>query len=358
MQNYVSLIVFFSIIKIMSVAFITGITGQDGSFLSEFLLEKGYIVYGLLRRNSIDNKERIRHLLNNPNLKLRYGDITDLSSLINILNEIKDNNNLNKLEIYNLCAQSDVKLSFEMPIYTAEVDALGTLYLLEAVRQTNLEKIAKIYQASTSELFGLVQEIPQTEKTPFYPRSPYGVAKLYAYWISKNYREAYKMFISNGILFNHESERRGPNFVTRKITIGLSKILKGEIENIELGNLDSKRDWGYTGDFIKGMWLILQQNEPDDFVLSTGETHSVREFIEEAFKLKGIEIEWQGTGLEEVGINKNNGKVVIRVSAKYFRPSEVDLLLGNSSYALNKLGWKPEITFKKLVEIMVNYDCN
>jgi len=343
----------------MKIAFVTGITGQDGSYLTELLLEKNYKVHGLIRRSSLINTERIDHLLTNPNLKLHYGDMTDSSCLFMCLNLIKTlYPNMEVLEVYNLAAQSHVKVSFEMPEYTADTDAFGTLKLLEAIRNNNLEKITRYYQASTSELYGLVQEIPQNEKTPFYPRSPYGVAKLYGFWIVKNYREAYNMHCSNGILFNHESERRGHNFVTRKVTIGLGKILKGEEDKLIMGNIDSLRDWGHAKDYVEGMWLILQNDVPDDYVLATGEMHSVREFIEKAFSNKGFDIKWKGTGIEEIGYDEKTGRELIFIDAKYFRPAEVELLLGDSTKAKNILKWKPKIKFDELVKLMVDADCN
>jgi len=342
----------------MSVALITGITGQDGSYLAELLLGKNYQVHGLLRRSSSINTGRIDHIFKNPRLKLHYGDLTDSSCLVAILSNIKNSNpTLERLEIYNLAAQSHVKVSFEMPEYTADTDAFGTLKLLEAIRINQLEKVARFYQASTSELYGLVQEIPQKETTPFYPRSPYGVAKLYSYWIVRNYREAYGIFASNGILFNHESERRGHNFVTRKITIGLDKILRGETDRLTMGNLDSLRDWGHAQDYVEGMWRVLQYDVADDFVLATGEMHSVREFIEKAFLLKGISIAWKGQGVEEVGYDKDTLKEYVFIDAKYFRPAEVDLLIGDSTKARTKLGWEPKIGFQELVERMVSADC-
>ena len=337
-------------------AFITGITGQDGSYLAELLLGKEYIVYGLLRRSSSINTFRIDHIFNK--LKLRYGDMTDSTCLISILANIKtEQPDMNRLEIYNLAAQSHVKVSFEMPEYTADTDAFGTLKILEAIRINKLEKIARFYQASTSELYGLVQEVPQKETTPFYPRSPYGVAKLYAFWIVKNYRESYGLFASNGILFNHESERRGHNFVTRKITIGLGKILKGETDRLVMGNIDSQRDWGHAKDYVEGMWRILQHDNADDFVLSTGEMHSVREFIEKAFALKGINLVWKGEGVNEIGYDINTNKEYVFIDAKYFRPAEVELLMGDSTKARTVLGWIPEIKFEDLVKKMVENDC-
>jgi len=359
-KRYKPNITIYSNINMVKVAFITGISGQDGSYLAEFLLEKGYIVHGLVRRSSSINTQRIESIFGHPNLKLHYGDLTDGSCLFNCLNSIKLKYiDMTVLEVYNLAAQSHVKVSFEMPEYTADTDAFGTLKLLEAIRSTNLHHITRFYHASTSELYGLVQEVPQSETTPFYPRSPYGVAKLYAYWIVKNYRESYHMFNCNGILFNHESERRGHNFVTRKITMGLHKILKDTTgkEVLTMGNIDSQRDWGHARDYIEGMWLILQQDTPDDFVLATGEMHSVREFIEKAFAMKDLDIEWKGEGLEEVGIDKKTGRVLVKIDPKYFRPAEVEQLLGNSTKARKLLGWKPKITFDELVQVMVLHDC-
>ena len=342
----------------MKVAFITGITGQDGSYLAELLLEKDYMVHGLIRRCSSINTHRIEHIFHNQNLFLHYGDLTDSSCLSSILSNIKQKyENMEVLEIYNLGAQSHVKVSFEMPEYTADADAFGTLKLLEAIRSNKLCDKARFYQASTSELYGLVQEIPQKETTPFYPRSPYGVAKLYSYWIAKNYRESYNMFACNGILFNHESERRGHNFVTRKITRGLGKILSGETDKLIMGNIDSERDWGHAKDYVYGMWLMLQQDKPDDFLLATGEKHSVREFIEKAFALKNIHIVWKGSGINEIGYDKNTNKEYIFINEKYYRPAEVDLLIGDPTKANKLLGWNPKITFDKLVEKMVHHDC-
>ena len=341
----------------MKIAIITGITGQDGSYLLELLLEKNYTVYGIIRRSSSINTERIEHLYSHENLLLRYGDVTDIANVSMILSEIRNlYRNMERLEIYNLAAQSHVKVSFELPIYTAEVDAIGTLNLLEAVRSSGLVEKTRIYQASTSELYGKVQEVPQTESTPFYPRSPYGVAKIYAYWILKNYRESYNMFCCNGILFNHESPRRGPTFVTRKITRGLQMILTGERDRLIMGNLDAKRDWGHAKDYVEGMWLMLQQDEPIDYVLSTNEHHSVREFIEKAFVYRGITIEWKGTGLDEVGCDATTGAILVSVSEKYFRPAEVEELLGDSTKARNELGWKPKYSFDALVKEMVDHD--
>ena len=326
------------------VALITGITGQDGSYLAELLLEKGYEVHGIVRRASLINTHRIDHIY--PQLKLHYGDLTDATNLISVIKKVEPD------EIYNLGAQSHVKVSFETPDYTAQVDGLGTLRVLEAVRLLGMEKKTRIYQASTSELYGLVQETPQTENTPFYPRSPYGCAKLYGYWIIKNYRESYGMHCSSGILFNHESPRRGETFVTRKITRGLSRISSGLEDFIELGNLNAKRDWGHAKDYVEAMWLMLQQDEPDDYVIATGKQYSVKEFIAEAAPLFGFNIEWMGEGLDEVGYDWGMKKTVIKVSDKYFRPAEVESLLGDATKAKEKLGWEPKTTFKQLVEDM------
>jgi GDPmannose 4,6-dehydratase len=335
------------------VALISGITGQDGSFLTELLLEKGYEVHGIMRRSSSFNTFRIEHIYNNPELInkkffLHYGDLTDSSNLNRLVEKIQPT------EIYNLGAQSHVQVSFEVPEYTAEVDGVGTLRFLDAIKETGVR--TKFYQASTSELYGKVQEIPQSEKTPFYPRSPYAAAKLYAYWIVINYREAYNVFACNGILFNHESERRGKTFVTRKITVAASKIMLGQQEQLYLGNLDSKRDWGYAPEYVEGMWRIMQADEPDDFVLATNETHSIREFIEETFKVLGEEIIWKGTGIDEKGILKSSGKTVVGIDPRYFRPTEVDILIGNFSKAKEKLGWEPKTRFRELVKIMVKSD--
>ena len=327
-------------------ALVTGITGQDGSYLAELLLSKNYEVHGIIRRSSSINTKRIDHLYNNPNLKLHYGDLTDQSSLIRVIQQIQPD------EIYNLGAQSHVKVSFEIPEYTGEVDALGTLRILEAVRILNLENKTKIYQASTSELFGLVQETPQRETTPFYPRSPYGVAKMYAYWITKNYRESYGLYACTGILFNHESPRRGETFVTRKITMGLKAISEGTQKELQLGNLNALRDWGHAQDFVEAMWLMLQQKHPQDFVIATGKQYSVRDFVVEAAPYFGINIEWQGQGLDEVGIDTNTGKTIIRVNPKCFRPAEVETLLGDSDKARRILGWYPKTSFKNLVKDM------
>lgn len=337
------------------VALITGITGQDGSYLAEFLLEKGYEVHGMKRRASSFNTSRIDHLYQdthnkNTKLKLHYGDLTDSTNLIRLIQEIQPD------EIYNLAAQSHVKVSFDCPEYTANADGLGTLRLLEAIRILKLEKKTKLYQASTSELFGLVQETPQKETTPFYPRSPYACAKIYGYWITVNYRESYNMFACNGILFNHESPRRGETFVTRKITRAAVRIKLGVEEKLYLGNLDSKRDWGHAKDYIEGMWLVLQQNKPEDFVLATGVTTTIRDFCNMTFKELGIDIEWKGKGVNEKGINKATGKTIIEVDPKYFRPAEVDLLLGNAAKARKKLGWEPKYDLPMLVKEMVKED--
>ena len=329
----------------MKTALITGISGQDGSYLAELLLEKGYKVHGIIRRSSSINTRRLDGIYHDKNLKLHYGDITDSLSLTNIIQNTQPD------EIYNLAAQSHVKVSFETPEYTAMTDALGTLKVLEAVRLLDL-RCVKIYQASTSELYGLVQETPQKETTPFYPRSPYGVAKLYAYWIIKNYRESYKMFACSGILFNHESPRRGFNFVTKKIVNGLYEIKRREEDVLYLGNLNAKRDWGHAKDYVEAMWLMLQQDKPKDYVIATGEQYSVREFVERCAPKFGFDIEWQGEGLDEVGIDKTTGRTIVKVHPKYFRPAEVESLLGDSTLARNELGWKPKYTFDKLVEEM------
>ena len=331
----------------MKVALITGITGQDGSYLAELLLEKGYEVHGIIRRSSLINTHRIDHLY--QNVKLHYGDLTDSTNIVRVIQKVQPD------EIYNLGAQSHVKVSFEMPEYTADVDGMGTLRVLEAVRLLGMEDRVRIYQASTSELYGLVQETPQSETTPFYPRSPYGVAKLYGYWITKNYREAFGMYACTGILFNHESPRRGETFVTRKITRALSKISVGMQDILELGNLNAKRDWGHAKDFVEAMWLMLQQDEPEDYVIATGVQYSVREFVEEAAPYFGMNIVWEGEGLNEVGIHKSTGRTVVRVNPKYFRPAEVETLLGDASKAKEKLGWEPKISFKQLVEDMCIY---
>jgi GDPmannose 4,6-dehydratase len=363
--------------SLRKVALITGITGQDGSYLAELLLEKGYTVWGIIRRSSSINTRLIDHIFDK--LTLRYGDLTDSSNIFNILTEIKNKHFLKesykeeedndssciRLEVYNLGAMSHVKISFELPEYTCDVDAMGTLRLLEACRTCGIPlQRLRFYQASTSEMFGKVMEVPQTEKTPFYPRSPYGVAKLYAYWITKNYREAYGMYACSGILFNHESPRRGHNFVTRKITIALGNILKGKQDKLVLGNINSLRDWGHAKDYVNGMWLMLQKDTTlaldvvaDDYVLSTNEYHSVREFVEKAFFLKGIKIGWVGEDLNEIGFDLDTGKEYIVISEKYFRPTEVDELLGDSTKARRELGWKPSINFDELVREMVKEDC-
>ena len=339
----------------MKISILTGITGQDGSYLAELLLEKGYHVYGIIRRSSNINTTRIEHLFHNDHLYLRYGDLTDSIYFSNILNEIdRKFDQIEVIEIYNLAAMSHVKISFELPEYTANVDGMGVLRILESIRNFKLSEKCKFYQASTSELYGKVQEVPQKETTPFYPRSPYGVAKLYAFWICKNYREAYNMFICNGILFNHESPRRGHNFVTRKITRGLKMILNGDRDNLVLGNIDAKRDWGHAKDYVYGMWLMLQRDSPDDYVLATNEYHSVREFVEMAFKEREIEIVWKGEGVNEIGYDKNANKEYIFISEKYYRPTEVEELLGDSSKAHNELGWKAKISFPELVKEMVH----
>ena len=336
------------------VALITGITGQDGSYLTELLLEKGYEVHGIIRRHSSINTSRIDHLFENPeignkSLFLHYGDLTDSSNLNRLIEKIRPN------EIYNLAAQSHVAVSFEVPEYTAEVTGVGTLRLLDAIRETGLN--CKFYQASTSELFGgLPDTAPQSEKTPFYPKSPYGVAKLYSYWITVNYRESYDLFACNGVLFNHESPRRGETFVTRKITMAVASIMAGKQEKLSLGNLDAKRDWGFAGDYVEGMWRILQQEKPQDYVLATNETHTVREFVELAFAEVGIEIEWKGKGVEEKGYDKVTGRLLVDVNPRYFRPAEVELLWGDSTKAEKELGWERKVSFKGLVSMMVDSD--
>jgi GDPmannose 4,6-dehydratase len=336
----------------MKKALITGITGQDGSYLAELLWEKGYMVHGVVRRASSFNRGRIEPLLaqdrEQGRVKLHYGDMSDSSNMNRLLEKIQPD------EIYNLAAQSHVRVSFDVPEYTAEVDAVGTLRLLDAIRETRLS--ARLYQASTSELYGLVQEVPQSETTPFYPRSPYAVAKLYAYWIVKNYREAYGLHACNGILFNHESPRRGENFVTRKITLGVSAIMAGQKDMLRMGNLDAKRDWGYAPDFVEGMWRMVQRETPEDYVLATGETHTVREFIEKSFACYNRSIEWKGSGVDEVGIDTTSGKTVVAIDPNYFRPTEVELLLGDPTKARTELGWKPAVTFEELVKIMITAD--
>ncbi len=331
----------------MKIALITGITGQDGSYLAEFLLDKGYEVHGIIRRSSMINTDRIDHIFNR--IKLHYGDLSDSTNIIRVVRDVQPD------EIYNLGAQSHVKVSFETPEYTGQVDALGTLRVLEAVRLLGLDKKVRIYQASTSEMFGKVQEIPQKETTSFYPRSPYGCAKLYAYWTTRNYREAYGIYACSGILFNHESPRRGETFVTRKITRGLKAMSEGRQTVLKLGNLNAKRDWGHAKDFVEAMWLMLQQDQPEDYVIATGKQYSVREFVEEAAPYFGMNIVWEGEGLGEVGIDKTTGRTVIKVNPKYFRPAEVETLLGDASKAKEKLGWEPKISFKQLVEDMCIY---
>ncbi|XP_013000517.2 GDP-mannose 4,6 dehydratase isoform X2 [Cavia porcellus] len=342
--------------KSRKVALITGITGQDGSYLAEFLLEKGYEVHGIVRRSSSFNTGRIEHLYKNPqahiegNMKLHYGDLTDSTCLVKIINEVKPT------EIYNLGAQSHVKISFDLAEYTADVDGVGTLRLLDAVKTCGLTNSVKFYQASTSELYGKVQEIPQKETTPFYPRSPYGAAKLYAYWIVVNFREAYNLFAVNGILFNHESPRRGANFVTRKISRSVAKIYLGQLDCFSLGNLDAKRDWGHAKDYVEAMWLMLQNDEPEDFVIATGEVHSVREFVEKSFMHIGKTIVWEGKHENEVGRCKETGKIHVKVDLKYYRPTEVDFLQGDCTKARQKLNWKPRVAFDELVREMVQAD--
>ncbi|MBD5219703.1 MAG: GDP-mannose 4,6-dehydratase [Bacteroidales bacterium] len=344
----------------MPTALITGITGQDGSYLAEFLLSKGYEVHGIIRRSSSFNTGRIEHLYldewvrdmhRKRRIELHYGDMTDSSSLVRIISEVKPD------EIYNLAAQSHVKVSFDVPEYTAEADAIGTLRLLEAVRILHMEHSTRIYQASTSELYGKVHEVPQNENTPFHPRSPYAVAKLYSYWIMRNYRESYGMFTANGILFNHESERRGENFVTRKITMAAARIAAGVQEKLYLGNLEARRDWGYAPDYVECMWLILQQPQPDDYVIATGEYHTVREFATLAFARVGISLRWEGSGIDEKGIDAATGRVIVEVDPRFFRPAEVDELLGDPSKARTELGWNPRKTsFEQLVDLMVDSD--
>lgn len=336
-------------------ALITGVTGQDGSYLAEFLLSRGYKVHGIVRRSSSFNRHRIQHIydyahISKGKFNLHYGDTTDSSSILKILKIT------NPDEIYHLAAQSHVKISFEVPEYTANADALGTLRLLEAINIADMTGKVKFYNASTSELYGKAQEIPQNEKTPFYPRSPYGIAKLYAHWMTTNYREAYGMFACNGILFNHESERRGENFVSKKISQQVAKIKFGIEDKLILGNLNAKRDWGHAKEYVEAMWMMLQQEKPDDYVIATGETHTVREFVEEAFRIIGIGIEWRGAGLKEKGIEKSTGKTLVEVDKKYFRPSEVDILVGDASKARKALGWQPKILFKELVKEMVEAD--
>lgn len=337
----------------MKKALITGITGQDGSYLAEMLLAKGYEVHGMIRRTSTFNTERIDHIYQDPHeedqqLFLHYGDMVDASNISRLVEKIDPD------EIYNLAAQSNVAVSFEQPEYTADVDGLGTLRLLDAIREARVD--TRIYQASTSELYGDVKEVPQDEETPFHPRSPYGVAKLYAFWITKNYREAYDMYACNGILFNHESPRRGKRFVTRKISRGVANIKQGNQDKLYLGNLNAKRDWGYAPEYVEAMWLMLQQDEPDDYVVATGETHTVREFAQNAFESAGYEIEWEGEGVDEIGRDKSTGDVLVEVDPEYFRPAEVDLLKGDPSKAEEKLGWTPKKNFEDLVQIMIKND--
>lgn len=334
-------------------ALITGITGQDGSYLAELLLKKGYTVYGIIRRASTFNTDRIDHIYQDPHEKelkliLKFGDLTDAGSMAAIVSELRPD------EIYNLGAQSHVRVSFDIPVYTASVDALGTLHLLEAIRRYVPD--ARFYQASSSEMFGLVKENPQRETTPFYPRSPYGCAKVFSFDITRNYREAYGIYACNGILFNHESPRRGGTFVTRKITRAIANIKAGRQERLYLGNLEAKRDWGYAPEYVEAMWLMLQQNEPEDYIIATGETHTVREFVEEAFAYAGMELKWDGKRLKEKGIEKSTGKVLVEIDQRYFRPTEVDILLGDARKAKERLGWKPKVTFKELVRIMVDAD--
>jgi GDPmannose 4,6-dehydratase len=337
----------------MKKALITGITGQDGSYLAEFLLEKGYEVHGIIRRSSTFNTTRIDHIFQDPHeshrlLILHYGDLTDGSNISRLIDSIKPD------EVYNLAAQSHVRVSFDIPEYTGDVVALGTLRILDAIRESCAK--TKFYQASSSEMFGLVQETPQTEKTPFYPRSPYGVAKVYGYWITKNYRESYGLFACNGILFNHESPRRGETFVTRKITRGLARIKLGIDEVVYLGNLDARRDWGFAKDYVEGMWMMLQQPKPDDYILATNESHSVREFVEESAKILGFNIKWQGHKLDEEGVDSKTGKVLVRIDPTYYRPAEVELLNGDYDKAKSKMGWKPKLSFDGLVKLMVDAD--
>ena len=341
----------------MKVAFITGITGQDGSYLSELLLEKEYIVFGMIRKSSLINTERINHIYHHSNLKLRYGDLTDSLSIRNIILEI-DRLDPERVEVYNLGAQSHVQHSFTLPIYTGEVDALGVTNVLEMIKQSDIKDRYRLYQASTSELYGDVLETPQNEDTPFNPQSPYAVAKQYGFNMIKLYREAFSMYACTGILFNHESPRRGHNFVTRKITRGLGAILRGEQKTLKMGNITSLRDWGHAKDYVYGMWLMLQQEKPRDYVLATGEQHTVKSFIEKTFALKGIDIEWIGSGLDEVGVDKITGKKLVEIDEQYFRPAEVQTLLGDSKRAQIDLGWEPKITYDELVLEMVEHDCN
>lgn len=336
-------------------AFITGVTGQDGSYLAEFLLNKGYEVHGMVRRSSLEQKLRIDHLYKgidsqDLDFHVHYGDMTDSSNITRLLKELQPD------EVYNLAAQSHVRVSFDIPEYTANADAVGSLRVLEAIRLLGLENKTKYYQASTSELFGKVQEIPQTESTPFYPRSPYGVAKIYSYWLTINYREAYNIFACNGILFNHESPRRGNSFVTKKIAESVVKIKKGELSRMRLGNLDAKRDWGYAKDYVEAMWLMLQLEEPEDFVIATGQTHTVREFVELAFRYIDVDIQWRGEGIDEEGIDPKTGKALVTIDPYYFRPTEVDLLIGDASKAKQKLKWEAKVQFEELVDIMMKHE--
>ena len=334
----------------MKKALITGVTGQDGSYLAEFLLEKGYEVYGMIRRSSVNFRERIAHLEGTPNFHLKFGDLGDSISLVKLIGETRPD------EIYNLAAQSHVQVSFDVPEYTADVVATGVLRVLEAVRVCGLEKTCRIYQASTSELYGKVEEVPQRETTPFHPYSPYAVAKQYGFWIVKEYREAYNMFCCSGILFNHESPRRGENFVTRKITLAIANMIAGKQEKLSLGNMNAKRDWGFAGDYIEGMWLMLQQDKPDDYVLATNETHTVREFVEAAFEELGIQIRWEGTGVNEKGYDAKSGRLLVDVNPEFYRPAEVEFLWGNCAKAEKELGWRRKVDFKGLVSMMMEAD--
>ena len=341
------------------IALITGITGQDGSYLAELLLEKEYQVWGMIRKSSATNKmQNIQHLLIHKNLTLKYGDVTDSNAITTILQDIKDKYEVERLEIYNLGALTHVGLSFEMPEYTANVNGIGVLKLLEAIRKSGYSENIRFYQASTSEMFGKVQSVPQTLSTPFYPRSPYGVAKLYGYWITRNYRESYGLYTVSSILFNHESERRDEIFVTRKITKAIADIIHGRSDKLILGNINACRDFGHAKDYVRGMWLMLQQDTPEDYILATNETHSIREFVEKAFALKGFDIKWKGEGLDEIGYDSNTGRELVFISAEFFRPAEVDLLLGDNSKAVETLGWTQEYTFDTLVQEMIDHDCN
>ena len=339
----------------MKIAIITGITGQDGSYLTELLIEKDYIVYGIIRRSSSFNTERIEHVYNNKNLRLRYGDLIDINTIRSVFRELEEIQ-FDILEIYNLAAQSHVKVSFDMPIYTGQVDAIGVANILECVRLFKYKDKIRFYQASTSELYGDVLETPQNEKTPFNPQSPYAIAKLFAFWITKNYRNAYNIYGCNGILFNHESPRRGIPFVTRKITYSIAKILKGEMDYIQLGNLDARRDWGHAKDYVKAMWLMLQQTKPNDYVISSDKTTSVREFVEKCFKYVNIDIIWEGNGSSEIGKNKKDGRILVKVNHKYYRPTEVNILLGDSNLARKELNWNPEYSLDSLIKEMMDHD--